>query len=170
MFANVRIRKEKDTDIEAITKVTKAAFKNVSVSNQTEHFIIKALRKADALSISLVAEFNSQVVGHIAFSPISISDGTKDWYALGPLAVLPRYQRRGIGTKLINRGLALLKKIGAQGCALVGDPNYYNRFGFNNYPELIHEGVPQEVFLCLSFSDKIPQGNVVFHKGFKASD
>jgi putative acetyltransferase len=63
----------------------------------------------------------------------------------------------------------LLKELGGQGCALVGDPNYYNRFGFKNYPELIHEGVPQEVFLALPFTERVPQGTVIFHEGFLAN-
>lgn len=66
-------------------------------------------------------------------------------------------------------GLSLLKDMGGKGCALVGDPNYYKRFGFKNYPELIHDGVPQEVFLVLPFNEKVPQGTIVFHKGFLAN-
>ncbi len=63
----------------------------------------------------------------------------------------------------------MLKESGGQGCALAGDPNYYNRFGFRNYPELIYEGIPQEFFLALPFSDQVPQGIVVFHEGFLAN-
>ncbi len=62
-----------------------------------------------ALSISLVAEINGQIVGHIAFSPITASDGTKDWYGLGPVSVLPDHQKQGAGKALINNGLSLLK-------------------------------------------------------------
>jgi putative acetyltransferase len=116
-----------------------------------------------------VAEIDGRVVGHVAFSPVRISDGTKDWYGLGPVSVLPEYQKQGIGKSLINEGLSLLKQLGGQGCALVGDPNYYKRFGFKNFPELVHEGVPQEVFLALPFNEKIPQGIVVFHEGFMAN-
>ncbi len=162
------IRKEKNTDFESITNVTIEAFKNHPISRQTEHFIINALRSADALTISLVAEMDGQLVGHIAFSPITISDGTTEWYGLGPVSVLPEYQRKGIGKTLINKGLSLLKDMGAHGCALVGPPEYYIKFGFKNYPEMIHEGVPQEVFLVLPFTGKVPNGIVVFHEGFKA--
>jgi putative acetyltransferase len=146
------IRKEKRSDIEAITQVTISAFQTLPISNHTEQFIIKALRTAGALTLSLVAEIDEQVVGHIAFSPVTISDGTKDWYGLGPVSVLPEYHKQGIGKALINEGLSLLKQLGGQGCALVGDPNYYKRFGFKNFPELVHEGVPQEVFLALPFN------------------
>jgi len=163
------IRKETTSDIEAITQVTIAAFKTLTISNHTEQFIIKALRAAGALTLSLVAEIDGRVVGHVAFSPVIISDGTTGWYGLGPVSVLPDYQKQGIGKALINKGLSLLKDMGGEGCALVGDPNYYKRFGFKNYPELIHEGIPQEVFLVLPFTEKIPKGIVVFHEGFKAN-
>jgi len=163
------IRKETTSDIEAITQVTIAAFKTLTISNHTEQFIIKALRAAGALTISLVAEIDGCVIGHVAFSPVIISDGATGWYGLGPVSVLPDYQKQGIGKALINKGLSLLKDMGGEGCALVGDPNYYKRFGFKNYPELIHEGIPQEVFLVLPFTEKIPKGIVVFHEGFKAN-
>ena len=163
------IRKENTSDIEAITQVTIAASRTLPISNHTEQFIISALRAANALTISLVAEIDGRVVGHIAFSPVTISDGSLNWYGLGPVSVLPAYQRQGIGKSLIQEGLSLLKKLGGQGCALVGDPNYYTQFGFKNFPELVHEEVPQEVFLALPFNEKIPQGIVVFHEGFLAN-
>jgi putative acetyltransferase len=116
-----------------------------------------------------VAEIDGRVVGHIAFSPVNISDGAIDWYGLGPVSVLPKYQKQGIGKSLIDKGLSLVKELGGQGCTLVGDPKYYKRFGFRNYPELVHEDVPQEVFLALPFTEKVPQGIVVFHEGFLAN-
>jgi putative acetyltransferase len=164
------IRKETPSDIEAITHVTIAAFKTLPINNHTEQFIIKALRAAGALTVSLVAEVDGRVVGHVAFSPVIMSDGTKDWYGLGPVSVVPEYQKQGIGKSLINEGLTLLKELGGQGCVLVGDPNYYKRFGFKNFPELNYEGVPQEVFLALPFNEKVPQGVVVFHEGFLANE
>ena len=163
------IRKETTSDIEAITQVTITAFKTLQISNQTEQFIIKSLRNANALTISLVAEVDGQVVGHIAFSPVTISDGSPNWYGLGPVSVLPEYQKQGIGESLVNKGLSLLKAMGGKGCALVGDPNYYNRFGFRNIPDLVHEGIPQEVFLALPFTLNVPQGMVVFHEAFLAT-
>ena len=164
----MNIRAETSSDIDAIYDVTVAAFKDHPISHQTEQYIIAGLRAADALTISLVGEDAGQVVGHIAFSPITISDGTEGWYGLGPVSVLPERQRQGIGTALIHAGLDSLKDLHAQGCALVGDPNYYTRFGFKNIPSLIHEGIPQEVFLCLPFSQEIPQGTVTFHQAFLA--
>jgi putative acetyltransferase len=163
------IRKETVADVAAITEVTIAAFTNHPISNHTEQFIISALRDAEALALSLVAEIDGCVIGHIAFSPLVISDGTSDWYGLGPVSVLPEYQKQGMGKSLINEGLSMLKELGGQGCALVGDPNYYKRFGFKNDPDLVHEGVPPEVFLALSFNEKVPKGIVRFHEGFLAN-
>jgi putative acetyltransferase len=166
---NMFIKKEKAADSEEISQVTIAAFKTLPISNHTEQFIINALRAAGALTLSLVAEIDGRVVGHIAFSPVTISDGTIDWHGLGPISVLPEYHKQGIGKSLINNGLSMLKELGGQGCALVGDPNYYNRFGFRNYPELIYEGIPQEFFLSMPFANQAPQGIVVFHEGFLAN-
>lgn len=168
MKPHFAIRSEGDADIDAITSVTVAAFETLEVSNQTEHFIIRALRAAKALTISLVAESDGRVVGHIAFSPVTISDGTRNWYGLGPVSVLPEYQRRGIGKALIQEGLSRLKDLGAQGCRLVGHPEYYKRSGFENVPGLVHAGVPPEVFLALTLDGNTPQGTVAFHQAFKA--
>jgi putative acetyltransferase len=163
------VRSETPSDTEAITKVTIAAFEDLAISGHTEQYIIDALRRAGVLTISLVAELDGQVVGHVAFSPLLISDGSPNWYGLGPVSVLPQHQRLGIGTALILKGLALLKDLGGLGCALVGDPNYYRRFGFKNIPGLTHEGIPQEVFLALPLGGPVPRGSVTFHEGFLAT-
>jgi putative acetyltransferase len=86
----------------------------------------------------------------------------------GRMSVLLAYQRKGIGKALIQEGLSRLKALNAQGSCLVGHPDYYRRFGFKRMPGLAHEGVPQEVFLALSFDGQTPQGTVTFHEGFKA--
>jgi putative acetyltransferase len=162
------VRHERASDIDAISAVTRAAFVNHPYSQGTEHYIVAALREANALTISLVAEINGEVVGHAAFSPITISDGTKDWYGLGPISVAPQCQRQGIGKALMHEGLRLLKEMGANGCALVGDPAYYEQFGFRSVPELVHEGVPQEYVMVLHFGENRPQGTLVFHSAFMA--
>jgi putative acetyltransferase len=169
MNPKIVIRSETDADVSTITDVTIAAFKTLVISNHTEQFIIEALRAAKALTVSLVAEVNGRVIGHIAFSPVTISDGTRNWYGLGPVSVLPAYQRQGIGKALIREGLSRLKDMKAQGCCLVGHPDYYKKFGFKNISGLVHEGVPREVFFALSFDGHIPEGNVAFHEGFKAN-
>ena len=87
------IRNEKPSDIEAITEVTIAAFKNCQYGNHTEQFIIHALRAADALTVSLVADVKGIVAGHIAFSPVTISSQNSGWYGVGPVSVRPDSQR-----------------------------------------------------------------------------
>jgi putative acetyltransferase len=168
MNSRIVVRSETDADVSAINEVTIAAFKTLGISNHTEQFIIMALRTAKALTISLVAEAEGRVIGHIAFSPVTISDGTPDWYGLGPVSVLPEYQRQGIGKALIREGLSRLKGINARGCCLGGHPDYYRKLGFKNVSGLVLEGVPPEVFFALSFDGHTPQGTVVFHDAFKA--
>ena len=162
------IRNETEADIGVITEVTIAAFESLQISNHTEQFIIEALRAAKALAVSLVAELDGRIIGHIAFSPVTISDGTRNWYGLGPVSVSPEHQRKGVGKALIQEGMSRLKSLNARGCCVVGHPEYYRKFGFRNVPGLVLEGVPQEVFFALSFGGHIPEGTVTFHDGFKA--
>lgn len=169
MRQQIIIRNETPADADAIAEVTVAAFASLEISNHTEQHIIAALRAAGVLTISLVAVCDGRVVGHIAFSPVTISDGSRAWYGLGPVSVLPQYQRQGIGTALIHEGLSRLRRLGAQGCCLVGHPDYYKRFGFRNVPGLIHEGVPPEVFFALPLGEHVPRGTVHFHKAFQAT-
>ncbi len=164
------IRDETASDINAISDVTKAAFATLPISRHTEQFIINALRAAKVLTISLVAQVDGHVVGHIAFSPVTISDGSGNWYGLGPISVSPECQRQGIGKALMQEGLSRLKALGAAGCVLVGDPGYYVRFGFQSLPELTHEGIPQEYVLALPFGANTARGAVTFHPGFWATE
>ena len=170
MNPKIVIRSERDADAGAIAEVTAAAFEALEISNHTEQFIIEALRAAGALKLSLVAELDGRIIGHIAFSPVNISDGTQNWYGLGPVSVLPELQRQGVGKALIREGLSRLKDMGAGGCCLVGHPEYYIKFGFQNMPGLVLEGVPPEVFFGLSFEGHAPQGSVAFHEAFRADE
>lgn len=169
MIPNVVIRDETVADTVAIAEVTAAAFETLAISDHTEPFVIEALRKARALTLSRVAEIDGRVVGHIAFSPVTLSDGTEGWYGLGPVSVHPDFQREGIGKALIHDGLSRLQALGAQGCCLVGHPQYYRQFGFENAQGLVYEGVPPEFFFVLSFSQTIPRGKVIFHQAFAAT-
>jgi len=168
MTPNITIRPETDADVDPIREITIEAFKTLQISNQTEHFIVEALRDGGALAVSLVAELGGKVVGHVAFSPVTLDDGTRDWYGLGPVSVLPEYQRQGVGTALIEEGLRRLKKLDAEGCCVVGHPEYYVRFGFENTPDLVFEGVPPEVFFALPFTGHAPRATVTFHEAFAA--
>ncbi len=162
------IRDETESDIEAIAAITKIAFATCPYGNHTEQFIINALRAGGALTVSLVAQIGQDVLGHVAFSPVTISDGSPDWYGLGPVSVLPQHQRQGIGTALIREGLSRLQARRGKGCMLVGEPAFYQRFGFRNLPALTLEGVPPQYFLALPFGEETPQGAVTFHSAFSA--
>jgi len=168
MSSEIVIRPETDADIGAIAEVTVAAFETLEVSNQTEQFIVQALRDAGGLAVSLVAEIDNRIVGHIAFSPVTVSDGSDNWYGLGPVSVSPPLQRKGIGKVLVTEGLSRLKELGAKGCCLVGHPEYYGQFGFQYVADLGVAGVPPEAFFAISFDGGFPQGEVTFHEGFKA--
>ena len=168
MNRNYSIRDEKPGDIVAITQVTEKAFRTLEVSDKTEQFVILALREAGALTVSLVAELDGQVIGHIAFSPVTMSDGTTGWYGLGPVSVLPEYQRQGIGKALVIAGLERLRGLHARGCCLVGHPEYYPQFGFRNTSDLVYEGVPPVAFFVLPFDGRVPRGVVKFHEVFFA--
>jgi putative acetyltransferase len=166
---NLLIRPEQTRDHAAIAQVTRAAFAGNPYSQQTEAFIIEALRAAGALALSLVADHDGQVVGHVAFSHVDVSDGSGGWYGLGPISVFPPCQRSGIGSALIERGLADLRARQAAGCVLLGEPAYYGRFGFRQARSLRLEGVPPEYFLVLPLAGEEPSGAVAYHPGFSAT-
>lgn len=163
------IRNESPEDFAAISEVTVEAFRPLGFETLYEPFVIEALRAAGALTISLVAEIDHRVIGHIAFSPATVSDGTTGWFALGPVSVLPEYQRAGIGRALIYAGLERLKTLHAQGCCLVGHPEYYGKVGFIHPTGFYYQGVPDELFFAISFDGQYPQGAVAFHEGFEAT-
>ncbi|WP_374398725.1 GNAT family N-acetyltransferase [Niveibacterium sp.] len=169
MPLNILIRDEQSADAAEIAAITAAAFAPLEISSHTEHYIVDALRASGALTVSLVADLDGRIVGHIAFSPVRISDGSVGWYGLGPVSVAPGLQRRGIGTALITEGLVRLRAIGASGCCLVGHPAYYPRFDFSNPSGLSVAGVPPDVFFVLSFNGETPRGEVEFHEAFKAT-
>ena len=121
----ITIRPEAPSDYEATEQITIAAFSGKPYSDQTEHFVIRRLREAKALSLSLVAEIGETIVGHIAFSVVKINGEDKQWYGLGPVSVLPAFQKQGIGSALIKEGLVRIRGLDAKGCVLEGNPDYY---------------------------------------------
>ncbi|WP_066961004.1 GNAT family N-acetyltransferase [Microbulbifer sp. Q7] len=165
---SISIRKEQPGDAQAIHEVTVAAFRNAPHTDHTEQFIVEALRKSGALAISLVAEEEGNILGHVALSPVSISDGTSGWYGLGPISVHPNYQGRGIGTALMQAAIRELKSNDAGGCVLLGDPNYYQRFGFEPSEALILPEVPPEYFQALLLRGPLPKGIVTYDASFSA--
>ncbi len=167
---SINIRLERPSDIQSIHTVTAAAFLDAPHTDHTEQFIVKALRESGALTVSIIAEDSTKIVGHIALSPVTISDGTCDWYGLGPISVVPNQQGKGIGSKLMNAAITELKKISAKGCVLLGDPNYYARFGFEPIDGLILPDVPSEYFQALPLKNNHPIGTVTYHESFLAQE
>ncbi|HUG58520.1 MAG TPA: N-acetyltransferase [Candidimonas sp.] len=167
----ISIRPETAADIPIIEALTAAAFLNAQHTSHTEQFIVNALRAADQLTLSLVAEEESKVVGHIAVSPITISNERAQWYGLGPVSVSPERQGQGIGSGLIRQALAELRRLGAAGCVVLGDPHYYGRFGFTATSNLVLPGVPPEYFqaILLNLNATSPTGVVSYHEAFNAS-
>lgn len=165
-MSQVLIRSESASDLIAIREINIAAFRDHPISRQTEHLIVDALRTARALDVSLVATCDEQVVGHIAFSKASVGDSARGWMLLGPIAVLPHLQGQGIGTALVEAGLAELRATGASGCVLVGNPEFYGRFGFKTFPGLEYPGVPHQYVLALPFGPSVPSGEIDAHEAF----
>ena len=167
---NITIRDEQPEDVKGIETLTRTAFLNAEHTSHTEQFIVNSLRKHGQLTISLVAVENGEIVGHVAISPVSISTGATGWYGLGPISVCPTKQGLGIGSQLMQASLEKLKQLDAKGCVLLGDPNYYHRFGFRPYLELVLPDVPSEYFQALSFNGEIPLGVVSYHDAFNATE
>lgn len=164
---NILIRTETSLDIDEISRITYAAFLGKFSDHPTEHLIVNGLREAGALSLSLVAEVDGKIVGHVAFSPVTIDELFFDWYGLGPISVVPELQKQGIGSKLIREGLTRLRELGARGCVLEGSPAYYQRFGFKPIPGLTYHASPApEFFMALPFGEDVPLGKVEYHKAF----
>jgi putative acetyltransferase len=157
------IREEADDDASAIDVVTRAAFRNHPHSEQTEHLIVQALRARGALSLSLVATLDGMVVGHLAFSPVTVGGSDLGWWGLGPPSVSPVQQGRGIGSALMRSGLRRLAERQVAGCVVLGDPAYYARFGFTPHTGLFYTGPASEFFLALALQGAMPSGEVAFH-------
>ena len=162
----IHIRPEKESDFDRIEEITVSAFRDHPFSENIEHLIIRELRKTGDLSLSLIAEVGGTVVGHIAISPVTVGGKDVGWYGVGPLSVQPEFQNQGVGSALVRAGLKILEVMGAGGCALVGDPNYYRRFGFKADVRMTLVHVPPENFMVFAFKEPPPMGEVVFHPAF----
>ena len=125
----IYVRHERPGDEKAIRDVTAAAFEGHPYSDQSEPLIIERLREAGALSVSLVAEMNDEIVGHIAFSPVTLTPAESGWFGLGPVSVKPEVQGQGIGRQLILEGLedepmaAALQGLVREGCRSLNAPH-----------------------------------------------
>lgn len=164
-----KVRAESPADEAAIARVTLEAFSGAEHASGTEQLIVDALRAAGELAVSLVAEAEGQIVGHVAVSPVRISTGAPSWYGLGPVSVLPQWQHRGIGTELCRQALQRLRASGAEGVVVLGDPDFYGRLGFRAEPGLVYPGVPARYFQALCWQGALPEGVVSYSAAFDAS-
>ena len=165
-FRHFVIRAEARGDETAIDLVTQAAFRDHPFSRQTEHRIVRGLREAGALRLSLVATIDGNVVGHIAFSGVTIGGVDLGWWGLGPVSIAPAHQRTGIGSALVRSGLRRLGELGVPGCVVLGDTAYYRRFGFAPHPGLALPGPPPDHFMASALQGSVPEGEVAYHKAF----
>ena len=163
----MNIRKERPGDEARIYEVTAAAFAPVPYSDGNEQDCINKLRADGDLTVSLVAEVDGEIIGHVAFSPVFL-DGVYDhWYGLGPVSVWPDLQGQGIGKALIETGLEEIRKLGAKGCVLIGNPDYYHRFGFLNDGRITYRDLESQYVQWLSFGDEKPSGVLVYSPGLE---
>ena len=162
----MEIRPERPGDEAAIADVIEAAFLLAKHCDGTEAQIVERLRGSGALTLSLVAVEEDSVIGHVAFSPVTIDGEDRQWFGLGPVAVRPDRQGKGTGSALIREGLNRLRGAGAMGCVLVGEPEYYGRFGFVADSRLAYPELPAEYFQALPFGGDLPTGTVAYHPAF----
>jgi len=161
------IRLEKSSDHETIYDLTQTAFAPMPHSQGDEGDCINTLRADGDLALSLVAEDAGRVIGHVAFSPVFMDGKFADWQGLGPVSVLPGLQKTGIGSALIKTGLAEIRKNGAKGCVLIGDPAYYVRFGFAGDGRLSYRDLSSEFVQWLAFGNEKPSGILTFSPGLE---
>lgn len=168
----IDIRRERPDDYQTIFAVEAAAF-----DTDAEARLVDLLRADDALIVSHVAEFKGEIVGHAAYSLVTVTDraSVRRFPALGPIAVSPPVQRQGIGSALVRAGLRSLRDMGYELLFLVGSPRYYPRFGFRPAQplgftsEYVEPGGPHEHFMVALLQESMPdgaRGHVRFHPAF----
>jgi putative acetyltransferase len=124
----------------------------LAFDSEQEPALVAALRSAGKTLVSLVAEQDGEIIGHILFSPMTIESASESHAAvcLGPLAVLPAHQRRGIGSRLVEEGLARCRVLGYRAVFLLGHPSYYPRFGFRPAREFdVHYEDDRDAFMAI---------------------
>lgn len=165
-FTTLEIRFERPADVVAISELTTSAFKDTAHGSGTEALIIERLRAAKVLTVSLVAFDDDEIVGHVACSPVTVDRAQGNWYGLGPVSVRPEQQRLGIGQALIRTALDHLRTLGADGCVLLGEPAYYQRFGFESHAALTYRGSRSRYFQRLVLLGPPATGDFAFHPSF----
>lgn len=165
------IRKEEPKDYEIIYSVVKAAFDCAEHSDGNEHELVNALRKGEAFvpDLSLVAEIDGKIVGHIMFTKAKVGDDTV--LVLAPLSVLPEYQRKGIGISLIKEGHRIANELGYEYSIVLGSEKYYPRAGYlpaGKFGIKPSFDVPNENFMVCKIKEEAPDihGTIKYAKEF----
>lgn len=172
--AEVSIHPEQPNDSAEIRAVVEAAFSSSPLGHHGEANLVERLRLACPEVLSLVAKHDGHVVGHVLFSPVVIEGDSLCGMGLGPMAVLPAFQRRGIGTLLIRRGIENLAERGCSFVCVFGWPDYYGRFGFQSAQQFGLDsefgGAADDTFQILWLTDhpKSLQGVVRYRPEFSA--
>lgn len=162
----MQLQLETHADIASIHQLTQEAFRGKAYAGGDEQDVIDRLRASKALTLSLLAFDDATLVGQITFSPASLEDGSQPWFALGPVSVTPARQGQGIGGLLIEKGLIEMQNLGALGCILTGNPDYYQRFGFQPAPDNAPSNEPAEFFMLKQLGATTPVGRFSFHPAF----
>jgi putative acetyltransferase len=147
---NLVVRSERSEERSEVRLVNEAAF---ICSNEAE--LVDQLRSEGVVLLSLVAEMESQIVSHILFSRMSIQahGGSISAVALAPMTVLPRYQRSGIGGRLIRSGLEILRDCSEEIIVVLGHPGYYPRFGFSTEKaRALESPFPPDAFMAIELT------------------
>ncbi len=173
---DIKIRPEQPADYLTVQELTRQAFENLAISDHTEHLLVERLRRSDAFvpELSLVAEADGRIVGHILFTKVTIDNGEQQFEALSlaPVSVLLEYQGKGIGGKLIEEGHQQARALGFTSVLLVGHPEYYPRFGYERasaYGITFPFEAPEEACMVLALTEdglEGESGEVVFPKAF----
>ncbi|SCJ97532.1 Predicted acetyltransferase [uncultured Clostridium sp.] len=157
---DINIREELEKDYEIVDKLTEDAFKNVEHSDGTEHLLVGRLRKGKGFikELSLVAEDNGKVVAHLMLTKANINNkgNSVETLALAPVSVLPEYQGKGIGSKLINVALESARRLGYKSVIVLGHDKYYPKFGFvpaSKYEIRAPFDVPDASFMAKELND-----------------
>jgi len=176
MKMNIRLRQEKSADYPQVFNLVEQAFATLEISDHTEQFLVERLRTSNAFipELSIVAEYKNKIIGHILLTKIKIQNKESEHtsLSLAPVAVLPEFQNKGIGGKLILHAHKAARKLGFKSVILVGHKNYYPRFGYKptiNYGIKLPFDAPEQNCLAIELVEnglKGVTGNVVFPKEF----